>query len=491
MSGWRTLTAAGLAFAAASTLAEAQSPDLLDEVQASAPSPPTPDSLQLSAVLAASAQHFPRILESYAEREAAEGRLLAADGAFDLVLASEGRARASGFWSGRYVDNKIVKPLGPFGGQIFGSYRIADGRFPIYEDQYYTNRLGEFKVGVVLSLLRDRDIDQRRFNRLDATLGLQNADFELLLAQVGVQHQAMIAYNNWVFSGLQLAVYQDLLAIAKERQQRLAEQVARGQRAAIVLTENQQNVLRREILVADAERSQAVAATTLSLYLRDETGKPSLPPPQQRPTRAPQTGDALIAEAIADSQHALALRPDLGLLRTEMARADARLALGRNELKPRLDFSYEIGRDIGGIQEGGPSRDGLDNIVGFKLSAPIERRFAKGRIQEAAARRRAVEFRLQRTGEQIGAEIENIRIDLVATDRLARLAAQEVEQAQTMQGAEARLFDNGASDFFRLNQREEQTADARIRSLQAQLRRQTALANLYAATVNLDKLGLK
>jgi len=492
MSAWRSFAAAGMALAAAASGAEAQTVELGDqELQTEAARPPEPEPLALETVLAASARHFPRILESYAEREAAEGRAVAADGAFDLVLASEGRARASGFWSGRVLDNKVSKPFAPFGAQVFGNYRLADGTFPIYEDINFTNRIGEFKVGVILSLLRDRDIDQRRFNRYDAALSLQNADFELLLAQVGVQHQAMIAYHNWVFAGLQLQVYRDLLAISLERQQRLSDQVNRGQRAAIVLTENQQNVLRREILVAEAERTLANAATILALYLRDAAGLPSPPDPERRPTRAPRPEEDMVAAAIAESQDALALRPDLAVLRTEMARADARVALGENELKPRLDFSYEIARDLGDIQEGGPSRDGLDNIVAFKFSTPLERRFAKGRIQEAEARKRALEFRLQRTTEQISAEIENIRIDLVATDRLARLADQEVEQATTMQSAEARLFDGGASDFFRLNLREEQTADARIRSLQAQLRRQIALANLYAATVNLDQLGLE
>lgn len=491
MSAWRSLAVAGMALAAAASLAEAQPLEAQSgETPARTTQPPEPEPLQLQTVLAASATHFPRILESFAEREAAEGRYLSAQGAFDLVLASEGRARASGFWSGRYINNTVVKPLGPFGGQVFGSYRLADGRFPIYEDEFFTNSLGEFKIGVVLSLLRDRDIDSRRFSRYDATLNLQNADFELLLAQIGVQHQATIAYHNWVFAGLQLQVYQDLLAISLERQKLLADQVAQGQRAAIVLTENQQNVLRREILVAEAERTLAAAANTLSLYLRAPSGAPTPPDPNQRPTRPPETREDLVAAAIAESQNALALRPDLGILRTEIARADAAVALGRNDLKPKVDFKYEIARDLGAIQEGGPSRDGLDNIVGFTVSTPLERRFARGRIQEAQAKRRSIEFRLQRTGEQIGAEIENVRIDLVATDRLARLAEQEVQQAQAMQSAEARLFDGGASDFFRLNLREELTADARIRSLQAQLRRQLALANLAAATVNLDQLGL-
>jgi outer membrane protein TolC len=478
------------AHAQAPTAAVAQTDAAQTEAQEAAPLPAAGAPLALETVLAASARHFPAILESYAQREAALGRATAAEGAFDLVLSANGRARASGFWSGRFVDTQVSKPLAAFGGEVFGSYRIADGRFPVYEDVYFTNRIGEFKVGAVLSLLRDREFDQRRFGRLDAALTVRNADFELLLAQLAVQHQASVAYQNWLFAGLQLQVYRDLLAIARERQLRLSQQVARGARAEIVLTENQQNVLRREVLVAEAERALAAAATVLSLYLRTPTGAPSLPDPASQPRAAPPRDPEAVAQAIADSQEALAARPDLGVLRTEIERAENEARLGRNELKPKLDFSYEIARDLGDIQEGGPSRSGLDNIVGFRFSTPLERNFAKGKIQQADARRRALEFRLQRQTEQIGAEIEQIRIELVAADRLAILAGQEVEQAQTMQNAEARLFEGGASDFFLLNQREERTADARIRALEAQLRRQIALADLYAATVNLEQLGL-
>lgn len=471
----------------AGTSAYAQGPDAASPQSAAAPQAAP---LRLDAVLAASAQHFPLVLEGLALRQAADGRALAAQGAFDLVVASEGRARASGFWNGRAINTSFSKPIAPFGASVFGAYRLADGTFPIYEDANFTNRLGEFKVGVLLSLLRDRAFDQRRFLLLDTQLQLRNADFELLLARVGVQHQAMIAYNNWMFAGLQLQVYRDLLKIALERQDSLARQVARGQRAAIVLTENQQNVLRREILVAEAERSADAAATILALYWRDPLGAPTMPSPAQRPEAPLAVDPELVAGAIASSGEALAARPDLGLLRTETARADARVRLSRNELKPDLDFSYEIARDIGDIQEGGPSRDGLDNIVGFKFAVPLERRAARGRLQEAEAARRALVFRLRQRTEQIAAEVENIRIDLVATERLVHLATQEVAQAQAMQRAEVQLFDGGASDFFRLNLREEQAADARIRTLQAQLRRQAALANLFAATVNLPQLGL-
>lgn len=51
------------------------------------------------------------------------------------------------------------------GGYVYGGYRVSRGTFPVYEDQNYTNRLGEVKVGALFSLLRDRLVDERRTRR--------------------------------------------------------------------------------------------------------------------------------------------------------------------------------------------------------------------------------------------------------------------------------------------------------------------------------------
>jgi len=65
-----------------------------------------------------------------------------------------------------------------------------------------------------------------------------------------------------------------------------------------------------------------------------------------------------------------------------------------------------------------------------------------------------------------------------------------VEQARVLMDAERRRFASGASDFFLVNVREQTAADARIRFLQAELKRHVAQAEYDAATLNLPRLGL-
>ncbi|MDP5054636.1 MAG: TolC family protein, partial [Congregibacter sp.] len=228
-------------------------------------------------VLAASQKHFPSILRALAQRQAAEGRVTESLGAFDLVFGADGFDRLDGFYDGTSLSGKMIKPLRPLGAQVYGEYGLSNGDFPIYEDQYFTNNGGTAKLGVLFSLFRDRDIDSRRFGQIDAELALVQAELDVLLTKVGVQQRALAAYWRWVASGQEVAVYDNLLKIALERETGLEREVSSGRRAAIFITENRQNIIRRQTLMTAARRDFEVAANQLAFYLRDEAGDPLMP----------------------------------------------------------------------------------------------------------------------------------------------------------------------------------------------------------------------
>ncbi|MEL7489952.1 MAG: TolC family protein [Pseudomonadota bacterium] len=446
--------------------------------------------LSADEVLASSATHFPQILEALARRRAAEGDVLAADGAFDLVFSADGFDRVSGFWTGRVVNTQVSRNLRAFGGSVYGGYRVSDGTFPIYEDINFTNTGGEGKVGAIFSLLRDRTIDQRRFQTRDARFALQQADLEVLLTRIGVQHKALVAYWRWVAAGHQLAVYQNLLDIAQKRERGLEEQVRQGARAAIFITENKQNITRRQRLVTEAERDLAVAANALSFYYRDESGAPRTPDVRQLPATFENADPSRVRGADETIMASLAQRPELQILQTTLRRARQEIELGKNNLKPRLDLNGEVSRDFGSVAEGGISRDSTDVIVGFRFSVPFQQREARGRLRAARAKADALEQEQRRLRDQLEIEVRNILIDLDTSENLTDLALQEFEQSETMKRAEQDRFASGASDFFLVNIREETAAEAQTRYLIAILQQQVAQANFDAATVNLERFGI-
>ena len=214
-------------------------------------------------VLRSSALTFPSILEAFEREAATRADQLAADGAFDLMLKGEYYDRMTGFYSGGFAKAEARQPLRPYGAEVFGSYRVSDGTFPTYENYNYTNNLGEVKVGALFSLLRNRDIDSRRFAIEDTRLAATQAQLDVMLVRLNVQHEALRAYWRWVAAGEDIRGFEELLEIAESRQIGLTREVTEGARARIALTENEQNLLRRRTLLEQARRDFLVASNSL------------------------------------------------------------------------------------------------------------------------------------------------------------------------------------------------------------------------------------
>ncbi|MGN8001027.1 TolC family protein [Sphingomonas sp. 22176] len=439
--------------------------------------------LTLDQVLRSSAQNAPQIIEALAKQRQAEGKALSAEGAFDVVFDVDAQARPFGYYDGSVVEAKASRALDNNGGGLYAGYRVSRGKFPVYEDKAYTNQLGEFKVGAVFSLLRDRVTDERRTRLRLADQDVDVARLEREMVAIGVQRRAMGAYQAWAIAGLRLKAYRDLLALSEKRRSQLARQVQLGARPQILITENDQNLARRRSLVAQAEQKLAETANALSFFWRDANGVPLLPATEQLP-------DALPELAIAPRKAGPILRPDLKTVLVRMDQSLARLDLAENDLKPRLDARAELGKDVGAIGPGGPSRTPAEAMVGVKFSVPLERRSARGRIAEAKAEIDGLRTRHRMLEEQIAIEVKGIAIGIDGADKVADLAAQEAELAGKMAAAEQRRFDMGASDFFLINQREESATDARLRALDARYQALVARADLAAATADRGVLGM-
>lgn len=469
-----------LLLCAAPTLALAQAPPVAAAERTDAP-------LTLAEVLRVSAAASPQIVEQMARERQARSRALSAEGAFDTVFSAEGRSRALGYYDGDVVEGRATRPFAENGGYVYGNYRVSRGDFPAYEDRSYTNQLGEAKIGVLYALMRDRLIDERRTRRTLAASDIDVARFERQAVAIGVQTRAIMAYQNWVAAGWRLRVYRDLLALAESRKDGIERQVQLGSKPDILLTENEQNLVRRRALVVRAEGDLRSAANALSLYYRDAAGQPV----QVSEARLPTHPDALAGVGgAASGGDPAAVRPDLQSLLARVDQSQAKLALAENDLKPRFDLRMELGKDIGEEGAGGPSRTPTEAIVGFRFSVPLQNRAARGKVEEARAEIEALETRGRFLRDQIAVEVEGIGIALQVAERLARAAEQERDLADRLAVAERRRFQLGSSDFFLVNQREETATDAAVRLIEAQGRIAAARAELAAATVDRAALGL-
>lgn len=443
-------------------------------------------------VLRSSALTFPSILESFEREAAARSDQLSADGAFDLMLKGEYYDRLTGYYSGGFGKVEARQPLRPYGAEVFGSYRVSNGDFPIYENYNYTNNLGEIKVGALFSLLRNRDIDSRRFAIEDTRLAASQARLDVLLVQLNVQHEALRAYWRWVGAGEEIRVFEELLEIAEARQIGLTREVNEGARARIALTENEQNLLRRRSLLEEAKRNFLTAANSLGFYLRGSDGRMVIPTREMLPDLSRMKAIAPVEQLVATPlSDVIQSRPELQTFKLALERANNRVALRRNDLEPSLNASVELSRDFGQIGPGGPGFDSTDTVVGLTFSVPLQRRTARGAVQRAEAELRETQLRQRRIADQITTEVGNILVNLNTALKQADLADAEVKQANQMVQAERTRFRLGAGDFFFVNQREETAANAQINAIRAELAGRLAEASYNAATMNLGALGLE
>ncbi len=441
--------------------------------------------LTLDEVLRSSARSAPQIVEALARIRQADGRALSAEGAFDTVFDVDARSRVAGFYDGTVVEARATRPFAGNGGYVYGNYRASRGSFPVYEDQAYTNRLGEAKVGALFALLRDRVIDERRTRRTIAGTEIDVARFEAEMVAIGVQRRAVDAYQAWVAAGLRLRAYRDLLTLAERRRSAIGRLVTLGARPEILLVENDQNLVRRRALAVRAEQDVAGAANALSLYLRDAAGAPLTVSAE----RLPADAGGLAALPVAATR-APVERPDYRAVLARIDQATSRLLLAENDLSPRLDLRGEVGKDVGPVGLGGSSRTPLEAAVGVRFSVPLQNRAARGRVAEARAEIDALGQRSRFLRDQITVEVQGIVIAVGAAERLAALAEDERRLADRLAAAERRRFELGSADFFLVNQREETATDAQVRLVDAQARIASARAELAAATADRKVLRL-
>ena len=288
--------------------------------------------LQSADILSSAQLHYPKIIEGLADRRAAEARALAAEGAFDLIFDVQGYGWATGFYDGRSVEGTMSRRLQDYGAEVYSGYQVSNGDFPIYEDKRFTNTGGQFELGVLFSLIRDRDIDEERFLLTDTDLATRAADFDVLLTRIGVAQQALIAYWRWVALGHKQRVFEELLSIAMLRQRGLEQEVKRGAQPQIVPTENQQNITRRKSLLSAAQRDFHLAANELSLFYRDDEGDTVIASDERLPSFQPAAQNLNLIPAMQNVDQTIQQRPEVLSIRNTITRTLRKIELNQNEL---------------------------------------------------------------------------------------------------------------------------------------------------------------
>ena len=433
--------------------------------------------LSLDEVLQSAETAYPLLLATIQERAMAEGKSLSAEGAFDTKLSAKSGSNQFGFYRNRENGAEISQPLQNWGAELFGGYKRGQGNFGPWEEDVLTLSRGEWSGGLRMSLLRNRETDERRTELALARLSIELADASIDQRRLRVLEAASKSYWDWVSAGHRLSVVEDLLRIADERHAQVQESVAAGQIAAIEIADNQRAVLERRSAVVAAERDLQTAQLELSLFYRDAAGRPQVADRDMLP-EFPEPETISADQRGADLARALVLRPEIAGTLVKVRQANAGLRLARNGLLPEVDVTERYGRDAG---VGSITKRGDEFVASLSITTPFQRRKAKGESAIQQAKLVQLEQELRFARNRVLVEVRTALAALDAALQRLELARAEMDVARQLADAERERFDLGDSTLFVVNLRELSAAGAGLKVVAALTDSHKSMATYRAA----------
>ena len=423
--------------------------------------------LRLADVLASVERNYPPLLAALQEGNLAEADVLAAQSRFDLTFRARVDNETLSYYPNTRFDVGFDQPLALQGMSVIGGYRVSDGTIASYAGGLQTRDLGEWRTGLRIPLFRDRAFDSRRAELRKAELGRVLAKMSIDQQKLVIVQAATRRYWDWAAAGKRFEVAKSILGIALNRDRFLREQVEAGALPQFEVADNDRIILQRRSAVVEAERAMQQTAIELSLYYRDDNGKPVLPRVEQVPSEFGAVGTLDAARLEADIERAIARRPEVRRLDAQREQNRVDMKLAKNQRLPAIDIVTGFAQDYGDIQKPVTklATNELKSAIVFEL--PFQRRNATARLRASEAREAQFDQRDRFIRDQIRAEVQDAYSAVSAAHERARLLRQEVDATRKVEEAERARFELGEGTLFVLNQRELATADAEFRYVAA------------------------
>lgn len=408
--------------------------------------------------------HFPSILSAIEAIQQRSYERQSALGKFDAKIKYENTSRTEGYYNGQYGKATIEKPLYYSNAKVFGQYRQSENNFPIYEDQFNTLSDGETALGLSISLLRDSWIDAKRTALNNADLEILNQEQQQYYVIQSVLQKSFKEYWGWIYNHQLRQEYSSLFELANKRQTAIKTRIKNGDLPEIYFTENLQYILQRQNQLIEADRDLAIQKRNLALYVRDTDGHVSSFNKFIIPEELDYS-DYQPIDYTADLDLLIDVSPYIFDLDIQLKQIENEIALFKNQNLPAIDLSYEYSKDSG---EGSSTLQD-ESKVKLSISTPIERREQGGKIKALVSKKRQIELKRALFIDQLKQDLIILAERISAAEKTVKNSTLEIEAAQKMLVAEQSRFQNGDSDFFLLNIREQNLAKARIDNLKYKL----------------------
>ncbi len=421
-------------------------------------------------------RNLPAFLSAETDVQSAAGEERAALGSFDPNLRARGVSIPVGGYPQTRADVGVDLPTALWGSTFSAGYRLGIGDIQSYYQERATFSDGEFRAGVAVPLVRNGPIDRRRASLTRATLSKEAAAEALEATRIDVRRLTRLRFAEWLAAHQRRDVAKHLLTLAEQRTVQLERRATAGDVAKIDILDNQRAVAQRRALLAQGDRGVVGTAYELGLFLRDTQGRP-----QRLDTDTPER-PALPQPGAPDFTGALSTRPDLKRLSAILKQQEVELRFSRNQVLPAVDFGLNVTQDVGVSTPSAPSKLGPTELeLTLSIDLPLFLRQPLGRLTQAQAANEKARLALQAATERAEVEMRDALVALTTSLTRVETTDEEVQLSERLEAAEKRRFDLGDSNLFLVNLREQGTAEAQLRRIEAELDARRADAQLRAS----------
>ena len=407
-------------------------------------------------------QH-PVIKQATLLSEQARASLLAARGGFDPKLYGD--------WERKSFDGKNYFNLGEGGLKLptwYGiegklGYNYASGVFLNPENKLPAD--GQFVLGFTVPLLQGMVMDERRAGLFQAKILRQANEAEQQNIRNDLLLDAAKAYWNWALAYSWLQIYEQAVQVATVRFNGIRESYAVGDKPAIdtleALIQVQDRSLERNN--AQLEFRNAMLGLQNFFWINDV---PLLFATLQRPV-AMSLPPQLPALLDASADELAALHPAVRGYEFKLQQLEVERRLKAEQLKPRLDLSYNMLGDGFDLRPGsnGDVVDLFRENYKFGISAgfPIFLRKERGSLQLANLKILDANYGLSQKRQDIRNKIAAYQNDLRNLRQQIALATQMRDNYANLLEAENVKFAIGESSLFLVNSRENKLIEAELK----------------------------
>ncbi len=415
-----------------------------------------------SAVIESAKKHHPKIYITEEQIRLAEAKLQEALGAFDSKIETTYNHFTKGYYQDRSrLESKAIKPLNIANSKIYLGYNQSiNGSYPELNPYFNTKSQGRTIFGLELSLLRGFLINEQLAVTKISNIDITTAKYAKLLMQSQIIADAKKAYWKYLYSKKIVELYQNMLEVALKRENSLKMQIKKGDKPRILLDENKRIILRRQSMLESAKRQLINTATNLSMYLRRDDGQMLEVEKIIDSSIANEDFNYIIPNATMlqqDTNLAKDHRFDIAIARNLLEQANIKIKLSKNQLLPIVDIGFESTTDYG---EGPIEKNNNSNKVKLNITIPIENKKQRGEVNKNNANLKIARRNLHLLQDSIANEINFAYNQMKEVDILIKNAFSEIEIAKKLLTAETIKFNNGDSDFFMLNTREQDVLSA-------------------------------